>query len=142
MIEAASAESVAATPEQVFDFVADVSNQARWNKDVNNLVQLTDGPPQVGTRMTGDFNRIGRIDTEITVFDRPSRLVLASTGAQADMTLDFHFEPEGGSTLMTVSGSVSLKGGLRFMEAALRGQVAAQYADRARAIKEALTAGA
>jgi len=139
VIEAASVESVAATPEQVFDFVADVSNQALWNKDVSNLVQVTDGPPQVGTRMTGDFNRLGRIDTELTVFERPERLVLASTGAQAEMTLDFRFEPEGASTLMTVSGSVSLKGGLRFMEAALRGPVAMQYAERARAIRDALS---
>ena len=142
MIEAASVESVAATPEEVFDFVADVANQSRWNKDVSNLVQLTDGPPRVGTRMTGDFNRLGRIDTEITVFERPLRLVLASTGAQADMTLDFRFEPDGGeSTLMTVSGAVNLKGGLRFMEAALRAAVSAQYAERARAIREALTSG-
>jgi carbon monoxide dehydrogenase subunit G len=138
VIEAASVETLAASPEQVFDFVADVSNQAAWNKDVSNLVQLTDGPPQVGTRMTGEFNRLGRIDTEITVFERPSRLVLSSTGAQADMTLDFRFASDGGGTLMTVSGAVSLKGGLRFMEGALRGQVAQQYAERARAIKEAL----
>ena len=139
MIEAASVESVAATPEEVFDFVADVSNQSRWNTDVSNLVQLTDGPPRVGTRMTGDFNRLGRIETEITVFERPSRLVLSSTGAQAEMTLDFRFVPEGDGTLMTVSGAVSLSGALRFMEGALRGPVAAQYADRARAIKAALT---
>jgi carbon monoxide dehydrogenase subunit G len=138
VIEAASVESLAATPEQVFDFVADVSNQSRWNIDVSNLVQVTDGPPQVGTRMTGEFNRLGRIDTEITVFERPTRLVLSSTGAQADMTLDFRFVPEGDGTLMTVSGAVTVKGALRFMEGALRGPVAQQYADRARAIKAAL----
>jgi Polyketide cyclase / dehydrase and lipid transport len=138
VIEAASVETLEATPEQVFDFVADVSNQATWNKDVSNLVQLTDGPPQLGTRMTGEFNRLGRIDTEITVFERPTRLVLSSTGGQADMTLDFQFAAEGDGTRMTVSGEVSLKGGLRFMEGALRGPVAQQYADRARAIKAAL----
>jgi carbon monoxide dehydrogenase subunit G len=88
--------------------------------------------------MTGEFNRLGRIDTEITVFERPSRLVLSSTGAQADMTLDFRFAPDGDGTRMTVSGEVSIKGGLRFMEGALRGPVAQQYADRARAIKAAL----
>jgi uncharacterized protein YndB with AHSA1/START domain len=139
VIEAASVETLVVAPETVFDFVADVANQATWNKDVSNLVQLTDGPPQVGTRMTGEFNRLGRIDTEITVFERPSRLVLSSTGAQADMTLDFRFAPDGDGTRMTVSGEVSLKGGLRFMEGALRGPVAQQYADRARAIKTALT---
>jgi uncharacterized protein YndB with AHSA1/START domain len=138
VIEAASVETLAASPERVFDFVADVSNQATWNKDVTNLVQLTEGPPRVGTRMTGEFNRLGRIDTEITVFERPSRLVLSSTGTQADMTLDFRFAPDGDGTRMTVSGEVSIKGGLRFMEGALRGPVAQQYADRARAIKAAL----
>ena len=138
MIEAASVESVPASPEAVFDFVADVNNQSQWNTDVTGLVQLTEGPPRVGSKMTGEFNRLGRIDTEITVFERPSRLVLTSTGAQADMTLDFRFAPEGDGTLMTVSGAVSLKGGLRFMEGALRGPVAQQYADRARAIRAAL----
>jgi carbon monoxide dehydrogenase subunit G len=138
VIEAASVETVAATPDEVFDFVADVSKQALWNKDVSNLVQLTEGPPRLGTQMTGEFHRVGRIDTEITVFERPTRLVLASTGAQADMTLEFRFVPEGDGTSMTVSGAVSLKGGLRFMEGALRGQVSAQYAERAKAIKAAL----
>ncbi len=138
MIEAASVESVPASPEAVFDFVADVNNQSQWNTDVTGRVPLTDGPPRVGSKMTGEFKPLGRIDTEITVFERPSRLVLSSTGAQADMTLDFRFAPEGDGTLMTVSGAVSLKGGLRFMEGALRGPVAQQYADRARAIKAAL----
>jgi carbon monoxide dehydrogenase subunit G len=54
------------------------------------------------------------------------------------MTLDFRFAPDGDGTRMTVSGEVSIKGGLRFMEGALRGPVAQQYADRARAIKAAL----
>jgi uncharacterized protein YndB with AHSA1/START domain len=138
VIEASSVESLDASPETVFDFVADVSNQSQWNKDVSNLRQLTDGPPRVGTRMSGTFNRLGAIETEITVFERPSRLVLSSTGAQAEMMLDFRFAPEGDGTQMTVSGSVSLKGGLRLMEPALRGPVAQQYADRARAIKAAL----
>lgn len=138
MIEASSVETLTASPEEAFDFVADVSNQSRWNTDVTDLVQLTEGPPRLGSRMTGTFNRLGRIDTEITVFDRPSRLVLSSTGAQADMTLDFRFEPEGDGTRMTVSGRVSLSGGLRFMEGALRGMVTSQYEERARAIKAAI----
>jgi carbon monoxide dehydrogenase subunit G len=138
VIEAASTESVARTPEEVFDFVADASNQGRWNTDVTNVVQLTDGPPALGSMVSAEHNRLGRIDTEITVYDRPSRLVLSSTGAQADMTLDFRFEPQDGGTVMTVAGSLALKGALRFMEGALRGQVAQQYADRAKAIKSAL----
>lgn len=138
MIQASSVETVGSTPAETFDFVADVSNQAKWNSDVTNLVQLTEGPARLGTRMTGDFTRLGRIETEITVFERPSRLVLSSTNSQADMTLDFRFEPVDGGTRMTVSGNVSLRGALRFMEGAVQGQVAAQYDARAKAIKAAL----
>jgi len=139
VIQAASVETVGATPDEAFDFVAEVSNQAKWNADVTNLVQLTEGPARLGTKMTGEFTRLGRIDTEITVFERPSRLVLSSTNSQADMTLDFRFEPVADGTRMTVSGTVSLRGALRFMEGAIQGQVAAQYDARAKAIKSALS---
>jgi uncharacterized protein YndB with AHSA1/START domain len=138
VIESVRAESLPLPPEQVFDFVAEPANQPRWNTEVSNFVVVTDGPPGVGTRMTGDYNPIGRIDTEITVYERPSRLVFSSTGGSADMTVEFQFVPEGEGTLMTLSGSVSLKGALRFMEGAVRGAVAQQFEARARNIKDSL----
>jgi uncharacterized protein YndB with AHSA1/START domain len=138
VIESVNVESIPQPPEQVFDFVADPANQPRWNSELTNLVVLTDGPTGVGSRMSGDYSPLGRIDTEITVFDRPSLLVLSSTGGQADMTLEFRFVPEGSGTSMTVLATVSLKGALRFMEGAVRGPAAAQFEARAGRIKAAL----
>lgn len=139
MIESATVETVPVPPEQVFDFVADPANQEKWNSELSNPVLLTEGPPRVGSRMSGDYSRIGRIETEITVYERPSRLVLSSSGAQADMTLDFRFTPEGTGTRMTVTGAVSLKGALRFMEGVLRGPVAQQFQARGQSIRAALS---
>ena len=138
MIESITVESVPQPPEVVFDFVADPANQSQWNRELTNMVLLTEGPSRLGSRMSGDYSPLGRIETEITVFERPSRLVLFSTGSQADMTLDFRFDAEGDGTSMTVSGSVSLKGALKFMEAAVRGPAAAQFEARAGRIKAAL----
>ena len=138
MIESVTVESLSQSPEEVFDFVADPANQPLWNSELTNVVVLTEGPSRLGSRMTGDYSPIGRVDSEITVFDRPSRLVLSSTGGQADMTLDFRFESDGSGTSMTVAGSVSLKGALKFMEAAVRGPAAAQFEARASRIKSAL----
>jgi carbon monoxide dehydrogenase subunit G len=139
VIESATDEVVPRSPEEVFDFVADVDNQSRWNPELTNIERLTDGPTRLGSRMRGDVARLGAVETEVTVYERPSRLTLSSTGAQADLTLDFRFVPDGDATRMTVTGTMSLKGALKFMEPALRGQVSEQYAARGRAIKAALS---
>ena len=138
MIESTTVESLPQSPEVVFDFVADPANQPLWNKELTNLVLLTEGPARLGSRMAGDYSPLGRIESEVTVFERPSRLVLFSTGSQADMTLEFRFDPEGTGTSMTVMGTVSLKGALKFMEGAVRGPAAAQFEARAGRIKASL----
>jgi uncharacterized protein YndB with AHSA1/START domain len=138
VIESTTVASLPQSPEVVFDFVADPANQPRWNSELTNMELLTEGPSRLGSRMAGDYSPLGRIETEITVFERPSRLVLFSTGGQADMTLDFRFDADGTGTSMTVAGSVALKGALKFMEAAVRGPAAAQFEARAGRIKAAL----
>lgn len=138
MIESTTTTSLPQSPGAVFDFVADPANQPLWNSELTNLQLLTEGPSRLGSRMSGDYSPLGRIETEVTVFERPSRLVLFSTGGQADMTLDFRFDPAGAGTSMTVTGSVALKGALKFMEAAVRGPAAAQFEARAGRIKAAL----
>lgn len=138
MIEASSEETLAASPEDVFDFLADVDNQPVWNPEVVTVTQVTPGPPAAGTRLTGEYKHVGRIDTEITDFDRPHRLVFQASGRQAEMLIDFRLAAVDGGTHMQVGGSLSLKGPLRFVEGAIRGVVAQQYADRARAVKHAM----
>jgi carbon monoxide dehydrogenase subunit G len=138
MIESTSEETLDQPPDEVFDFLADVANEPVWNPDVISARQTSPGPVQQGTTRTGEYKHIGRIDTTITTYDRPRRLEFRATGKQAEMALDFRFVPAGSGTRMTVRGTLQLRGPLRFAEAALRGVVGQQYAERARAIKAAL----
>jgi carbon monoxide dehydrogenase subunit G len=138
VIESTSEETLDQAPDVVFDFLADVENEPAWNPDVISARSTSPGPVGAGATRTGEYKHIGRVDTTITTYDRPRRLEFRATGKQADMTLDFRFAPAGAGTRMTVHGTLSLRGPLRFAEGALRGVVAQQYAERARAIKQAL----
>jgi carbon monoxide dehydrogenase subunit G len=142
MIESTSEETLDHSPDVVFDFIADVENEPVWNPDLVSGRQTSPGPVREGSTRTGEYKHIGRVDTTITTYDRPHRMVFRATGKQADMTLDFRFAPAGSGTRMSVHGTLALRGPLRFAEGALRGVVAQQYAERARAIKRALDARA
>lgn len=137
MIQASSEEKLAVAPEVAFDFVADPANEPLWNPDAVSCHALD---PALGPRSPrrSEYRHIGRVDTEVVEFVRPGRLVLHSAGRQAEMTLEFLFEPSGDGTHMQVEGHLQMKGPLRFAERALRGQVIEQYAKRAALIKHHL----
>jgi uncharacterized protein YndB with AHSA1/START domain len=65
-------------PEVVFDYLTNPSNLADWQTSKTSVEQLTDGPPQLGTRVRErtkppggkEFEQI----VEFTEFDRPARV--------------------------------------------------------------------
>ena len=138
MIQASSEETLDRSPEEVFDFLADTANERAWNPDVISVEQVSPGPARRGSVRRGEYRHIGEIESTIVDFDRPRRLGFRAVGRQAELTLDFRFDAVGAGTRMHVTGSLALKGPLRLAEGALRGVVAQQYAERARAIKRAL----
>src|SRR6266540_4132677 len=70
--------SVSQPPEVVFDYLTNPSNLAAWQTSKTSVEQLTDGPPQLGTRVRErtkppggkEFEQI----VEFTEFDRPVRV--------------------------------------------------------------------
>jgi hypothetical protein len=59
--------------ETVFDFVADLRNEPRFNPDASNISQETPRPVGLGTVWSEDFRRIGRYRTTIDQYERPTR---------------------------------------------------------------------
>jgi hypothetical protein len=49
------------TPEAVYDFLADVRNEERWNPDVVRIESESDGPLAVGDAFEGVYRRGGRM---------------------------------------------------------------------------------
>ena len=96
----------------VFDYVADQSNEPRYNPRMVRAEKITPGPVGKGTRFRSAVASMGRTAEmliEITSYDRPHRFASATTMLQADISYTLTFEPAASGTRMRWSGQVRLK---------------------------------
>lgn len=85
----------------VFDLMADVRNETRWNEDVSRAELLTGEPVGQGSRFVTDHGGpLGQIESTITVFDRPDRLDFEATSKRMDLAISFTFTDSGSETLL------------------------------------------
>jgi hypothetical protein len=115
---------VARTPEDVFDFVSDLSNEPKFNPDASNIVKQSDGPIGLGTVYTEDFRRIGAYTTTIDRFERPSELGFDARNPKCDALVRFTFAPAGeGSTTVGCTVELTFKGAMKFMGGMMSGTI-------------------
>jgi uncharacterized protein YndB with AHSA1/START domain len=100
-------------PENVFDTLTDVRNDARWNSRVTSADLRSPEPVGLGSRFA-IVNGGTPYDVTITTHDRPSRLVLEAHGKPdleiaytltpadggTDLASDFDFRPTGAQKLL------------------------------------------
>lgn len=84
--------TIAATPEAVFDYLADLGNLAEWQPSVESVERTADGPIGAGSRAQVVQNVMGRRITAplvITEYERPHRLGIESkvSGIEARVLL-------------------------------------------------------
>jgi len=84
------------SPEKVFDTLADVRNDARWNSRVSSADLRSPEPIALGSRFA-IVNGGSPYDVTITTHDRPSRLVLEAHG-KPDLRIAYTLTPVGGGT--------------------------------------------
>ena len=99
---------IACPPEKVFDMLADLRNDTRWNSRVSRADLRSPEPIGLGSRFA-IVNGGTPYDVTITSYDRPSRLVFEASG-KPDLTIagaltrrgdetelesDFDFRPRG-----------------------------------------------
>lgn len=104
--------------EVVFDYVADQSNEPRYNPHMVRAQKITPGPVRAGTQFRSTVRRMGRtadLLSSYTDYDRPRLLATATTMKQADFDYTLAFDPISGSTRMRWSGDVHLKGAFRLL---------------------------
>lgn len=121
---------VEAPAEIVFDAIADVRNEPRWNSRVSSA-ELRSGEP-IGLGSTfAVVNGGTSYDVTITTYERPTRLVLEGVG-NPDVTIVYSFSSSDGRTEMTSDFDFRPSGVVRLLFAALapviRRNVRKQYA--------------
>jgi len=104
--------------EVVFDYVADQSNEPRYNPQMVRAEKLTPGPVGQGTQFRSAVASRGHAAEmliECTSYERPTLFATTTTMTQADISYTLRFEPAGRGTRMRWSGQVRPKGAFRLL---------------------------
>jgi carbon monoxide dehydrogenase subunit G len=114
---------------EVFDFLADVRNEERWNPNVVRIERAPDGPLAVGETFAGVYRRGGRMRFELVEAVRPRRLVFRGGGRQLALVATLELEPVGAATRVRMRGEMDPRGPLKLLAPLMRGLIERQYAD-------------
>ena len=109
---------IARPVEEVFDFVADETNEPRYNEDMTRCEKVTSGPIGVGTRYEAQMKSMGpaAMMVEVTGYERPYRL---ESTAHIEGTMDVRgsvkFEATSGGTQMSWDWEVEPHGCMKLL---------------------------
>jgi hypothetical protein len=95
-MRAAATVEIASAPEHVFDTLADMRNETRWNSGVSVAELRSDDPLVRGSRFHVVNNKTP-YDVTLETCDRPSLLVFEGTGSP-DVTITYRLTPLGSGT--------------------------------------------
>src|SRR5205814_9332947 len=107
--------------EDVFDFLADVRNETRWNPPVIRIEKTSPDPIGKGTRFTGLYKRLGILETKVTTFERPSRLSFHSVGRTLIFDFSFTLAPNPNGTAVHAVADIQLRGLMRLFAPLMQG---------------------
>lgn len=115
MAEFTEAFTVAASPEDAFDYLADPAHRAEWDPAVRSVE-----PGDDGLRLTiGFYGRAIETRYVVAELDRPRRIVLAIDGKVRGSD-EFVIEPaDGGGSRITLRMHVAMKGIARVLDRGL-----------------------
>jgi uncharacterized protein YndB with AHSA1/START domain len=117
---------LAASPDEVFAYVADLDNLAEWQGGVTAAHRTSDGPMRAGataevTRQMMNQRIVAPL--LVTAYDPPRRLGIASkvSGVEADATLDLSELDGGLATDLAFAMEIRGSGLTSFMEPMIAG---------------------
>ena len=109
---------IARPAEVVFDFVADMRHEPRYNPEMSSVELLTEGPIGVGSRFRAVTQARGRpleMHVELTEVERATRVASVMHSDVIDVTGSMTFSPVPGGTRLRWSWDVRPMGWLRVL---------------------------
>src|SRR5689334_17018666 len=83
------------SPQQVFDYLADIRNEAKWNPWAISVEKVSDGPIGKDARFRGRYKRIGSAEQWLSEYIPAKRLAYRSQNMDGSMTFDLEPEVDG-----------------------------------------------
>ena len=131
-------------PEAVFDYMTDPANLASWQTSKTSVEQLTDGPPQLGTRVRERTKPPGRKEfeqvVEFTEFDRPRRFRVHIVEGPFPVDGTWSLEPSDGGTRVQFVAEGPLGGAMRLLRPVVARAVSRQFAGYHRNLRKNIEA--
>ena len=137
--------TIAAPPEEVFAFVADLGNLPRWQSGIVSTQRTSPDPVGVGSTARVVRDLAGQsltVDLTITDFEPGRRLALASETSGVSVTATLEMEPVADGTV--ARSGIEIKAGSVFMaplEGMIAGAAASELASGLERLRDALEAG-
>lgn len=112
---------IAASPEELFAYLADLDNVAEWQTGVTSARRTSEGPMAAGATALVTRELMGqRLEAPLTVneFDAPRRLGIGSqvSGVRAQAILDFNAADGGTATDLAFAMEIRGSGLTAFLE--------------------------
>ena len=105
--------------DDVFEYVADFANSQEWDPGVATAERLDEGRVGLGSRFRLGVRlgpRVGTMDYRISVFERPTRVVLVGSGSGVSAIDEIRLEQLAAGTLLDYTADIRLGGILRLAE--------------------------
>jgi uncharacterized protein YndB with AHSA1/START domain len=90
-VQVSTTTRITCSPERVFDTLADLRNDTKWNSRVSSAELRSAEPIGPGSRFA-IVNGGASYDATLTTYDRPSRLVVEAKG-KPDLTIAYTLTP-------------------------------------------------
>ena len=123
----------------VFSYLADVTNEAKWNPWAKWVRKLSEGSIGPGSVFRGSYQGFGELDQDLTDYEPPRRLTYHSVPrGMHDARMSFVLEPAGSSTKVTLIGVARPAGVMKLIEPMMSLRMRPHMRDLSEGIKREL----
>jgi hypothetical protein len=138
MVVLENSADIAVPPQQVFDYLSDLRNEAEWNPKIRSVHLLTGDPVGSGSQYRARWAGSPDVIVEYTRYERPGQW--ASVADSKMMTIRFtaRVTPVPSGSHLTVRMELIPRGPARLLQPLLRRRMQGRELDNMRAIKNTM----
>jgi len=125
-------------PGTVFDHIADVRNESRWQHDLKSAEKVTDGPVGEGTVFETDYRLFGKMRLELQDVRRPEHLVFVGAGPRMWMRFVMDVAARDAGSRVSFQLEMRPRGALRLLSPLLAAGLPREMAKRPDQFRAAL----
>ena len=126
MINISESVTISRPPSEVFAFMANLDNIAKWNAEVQSFTVSTSGPTKAGSKFV-EHTKVGgspiTVNCEVTEFTPSSRIVFTGESSPFNFEFTYTLEPAGAGTQLSLQGQVSPKGLMALLAPLMAGEI-------------------